>query len=98
MITVGLRTVGAVYRRPSYVAHVLDGDQQVLLHLPSARRVVLTPTATRTWQLLLEHGDLEQVLDVLVVEYDADVEVIEADVRQLVEQLVEQDLLEEVED
>ena len=87
-----------LYRRPSYVAHVLDGDRAVLLHLPSARRVVLTPTATQTWQLMLELGDLGEVLDVLLAGYpEADPAVIEADVRRLVAELVEQDLLEEVE-
>lgn len=73
---------------------MLDGDRAVLLHLPSARRVVLTPTATRTWQLLLEHGRLSAVLPALQEEFAADPAVIEADVRRLVAELLEQDLLE----
>ena len=87
-----------MYRRPSYVAHVLDGDRAVLLHLPSARRVVLTPTATRTWQLLLELGDLDDVVDTLTLEYAARRKAIDHDVRVLIADLVEQDLLEEVPD
>ena len=79
-------------RRPEWVAHVLDGEHAVLLHLPSARRVALSPEATAVWELVVAAGRGGAGADDLVValapRYDADPEVIGGDVRALLDELV----------
>ena len=88
-------------RRPDRVAHVLDGERAVLLHLPTGRRVVLSPEATAVWQLVIASGlagvSSDAVTATLAPRYATDADVIAADVHALIQQLAEQDLVELVE-
>lgn len=91
-------------RRPDWVAHVLDEDAEppraVLLHLPSGRRIGLSPTATRVWQAVVEAGaeglDLAGMAARLAPEYGADPAVIARDTTALLEEMIEGEWVEVV--
>jgi len=54
----------------------------------------LDPVGKRVWQLIQEPTTLAQVRDVLKAEYDVEAAQLEADLRDLLEQLAEQGLVE----
>jgi hypothetical protein len=64
----------------------LDGEA-VLLNLETGVYFGLNIVATRMWQLIAEQHVLSTVLDTLVAEYDADQNVLEADLLELGRQL-----------
>lgn len=59
----------------------------VILDLASESYFGLDETGTRIWQLLVEYGDLQQVFNALVEEYDVEPEVLEKDLRELILEL-----------
>ena len=64
-------------------------DQEaVLLDLASGMYFGLNDVGARTWQLIIEHGSLSRVLDVLAAEYNTEREEIERDLLALATQLV----------
>lgn len=88
-------------RRPEWVAHVLDDDDRaVLLHLPTARRLALSPEATAVWALILDSGTggttSARIAAALAPRYAAEPSVIADDVRRLLQALLDADLLEPV--
>jgi len=64
----------------------LDGEA-VLLNLESGVYFGLNTVATRMWQLIAEQHSLATLLDTLVAEYEADQQVLEADLLELGRQL-----------
>jgi hypothetical protein len=89
------------YRRPPYVAFAVDDALdgcRVLLHLPSGRRVSLSTTASDVWVAVVAGGeDGASATDIapgLADRYGADREQVEQDVRRLLGQLAEADLVE----
>lgn len=92
------------FRRPQWVAHVLDeasGEPHaILLHLPRGERIALSETGTRVWQLIVAADEpgtcVEAMAPVLAAEYNAQLEVVEADVLTLIEQLMAGDWIERV--
>jgi hypothetical protein len=70
----------------------LDGEA-VLLHLGSGMYFGLDETGTRMWQLLVEHGRLSTVCELLCQEYDAAPATIERDLIALVRDLSAKGLL-----
>jgi hypothetical protein len=68
-------------------------DQEaVLLDLKSGTYFGLNEVGARAWQLMLEHGQLSDVLGVLLQEFDAESEVVERDLLELAGQLVARQL------
>ncbi len=63
-------------------------DEAVLLDLKSGTYFGLNDVGARVWQLMLEHGSLSRVLDVLQEEYAAEPAVVERDLLALAGQLV----------
>jgi len=68
-------------------------DEAVLLDLKSGTYFGLNDLGARIWQLILEHGSLSRVRDVLVQEYATDGSVIERDLLELGRQLIERRLV-----
>jgi len=69
------------------------GDETVLLELQSGQYFGLNPVGTRLWQLLGETGDTTRVLELMVQEYDVELERLTRDLDALVGTLVERRLL-----
>lgn len=63
------------------------GGETVLLNLKTGTYFGLDPVGTRVWQLLGNHGSLAQVLEVMLGEYDIDLECLEHDLLELCSQL-----------
>jgi hypothetical protein len=67
-------------------------DEAVLLDLKSGTYFGLNDVGARAWQLILEHGRLSLVLEVLQQEYAAEAAVVERDLLALAAQLVGEQL------
>jgi hypothetical protein len=67
-------------------------EEAVLLDLKSGTYFGLNDVGARAWQLILEHGRLSRVLDILAGEYDADRAIVERDLIDLASQLVARQL------
>lgn len=63
----------------------LEGES-IMLNLRDEYYYSLDETGTRIWQLLAEHGDVEQVVRQMMTEYEVD----EASLRQDVAELIAQ--------
>jgi hypothetical protein len=70
----------------SAVFRELDGEA-VLLNLETGQYFGLNAVGTRIWQLLIEHGRTQAVLDALLTEFDAEPAVLQSDLLGLLEQL-----------
>jgi hypothetical protein len=68
-------------------------NEAVLLDLKSGTYFGLNDVGARAWQLIIDHGALSRVLDVLLEEYAADREVLERDLLELGRQLVTHQLV-----
>ena len=67
-------------------------DEAVLLDLKSGTYFGLNDVGARTWQLILQHGRLSQVLDALLLEYELDRDEGARDLLALATQLVARQL------
>ena len=83
------------YACPADVAAADDEGRIVLLHLPSARRLVLSETASRIWTGLVDGRAPGELSASLAAEYGTDAEVVARDVDRLVVDLLDQGLLTE---
>ncbi len=70
----------------------LDGEA-VILDLGSGTYFGLNAVGTRIWQLIDQHGRLAVVLDHLCQEYDAEREVLQRDLLELVGRLADTGLV-----
>ena len=77
------------------VYRVLD-EESVLLNLRNGTYFGLDPVGTRAWQLMVEHGSLARVLELLLEEYEVDRDVLERDLLSLGRRLCESGLAEVV--
>lgn len=68
-------------------------DEAVLLDLKSGKYFGLNDLGARMWQLIIEHGGLSRVCDVLVQEYSTDRSVIEHDLLELAAELLTRGLV-----
>ncbi len=83
-----------MYRKPPHVAHARDGATTIVLHMETGEHVALSEHGTRVWDLVLDAGDPGAVAERLAAAFpDADPDVIAADVRSLLDDLVARDLL-----
>jgi hypothetical protein len=67
-------------------------DEAVLLDLKSGTYFGLNDVGTRAWQLIVEHGALSRVLEIMLDEYEAERAVIENDLLELGRELVSRGL------
>ena len=74
------------------VFEVLDGEA-VVLNLKTGIYFTLNQVGTRAWQLIREHGELSKVRDVMLAEYEVEAAVLDADLKELAEQLRSKGLL-----
>jgi hypothetical protein len=70
------------------------GGEAAVLNLKNGVYYGLDPVGARVWQLIQEPKTLAQIRDVLKAEYDVETAQLEADIRDLLEQLAEQGLIE----
>jgi hypothetical protein len=69
------------------------GDEIVLLKFGTGQYYGLDGVGTRMWQLLVEHGEKTQVIDLLLEEYETDRPALTRDLDDLVDRLLAQGLL-----
>ena len=69
------------------------GDEVAILHLESGRYFTLDPVGSRVWQLIASPRTAEEIVDVLVVEFEVDRDRCEQDVHSLLFQLERRGLL-----
>jgi hypothetical protein len=74
------------------LSQTLAGEA-VLLDLNTEQYFGLNALGTRIWGLIGEVGDIQPIFEALVAEYDAPADVIAADLRELVAQLVHDGLV-----
>jgi hypothetical protein len=70
------------------------GDSALLLDPDSGNYFSLTDVGARIWELCDGRHTLDEIVEALAAEYDAPLEVIEADMRELVDELTAEGLLE----
>ena len=83
---------GSVAISRDVVFRDLDGEA-VILDLASGVYFGLDPVGTRMWQLIEQHGVMDEVVRALCEEYDAPRETIAHDLETLVTQLLDKQLL-----
>src|SRR5262245_38595723 len=69
------------------------GDEVVILSIGSGLFFGLTPPGPRIWELIDQGKTLDEILAVLVAEYDAGEDAMKADLRQLVTELAHRGLV-----
>jgi len=69
------------------------GDESVILNLDNGQYYGLDEIGSRMLDLIEQHGQVDTVVDVLVDEYDAEVEKIATDLRELLDELKEQGIV-----
>ena len=77
---------------PEVRFQVVSGEA-VLLDLDSEDIFRLNEIGTRVWELLIEHEVPETVLQTMLTEFEVDQEVLRTDMKQLLAELLEADLL-----
>ena len=81
-----------VVSKKQVACHV--GDEVAILNLKNSTYYRLDPIGARVWQLIQQPVTLAQIHDALKGEYDVEPAQLEVDIRDLLEQLAEQGLLE----
>jgi hypothetical protein len=76
----------AVTVAPDVVFRELDGEA-VLLNLESGMYFGLDQVGTRIWQLIQEHGALQQVFETMRDEFEVGSDALERDLLELVDEL-----------
>jgi len=74
-------------------AQEVDGEM-VLLDMESENYFGLDEVGTAIWQAIQEHGNLQEVFDELLKQYDVESEVLEHDLADFIGKLVESGLVE----
>jgi hypothetical protein len=80
-----------IRRGASVVFQELDGEA-VLVHLDRGTCFTLDPIGTRIWQLIGDGAAIPDIIEALRLEFDAASEVVEADVRALLAELLSREL------
>jgi hypothetical protein len=63
------------------------GDEAVLLNLKTGTYFGFDPVGARIWRLIVEHGSLARVLEVMLEEYEVEPGMLERDLLELCRQL-----------
>lgn len=69
------------------------GDETVILHLGNNTYYGLDPLGTQIWGMLKNGHQPPKIRDTLLAEYDVDTEVLEADMRKFLTDLLAHDIL-----
>jgi Coenzyme PQQ synthesis protein D (PqqD) len=77
---------------PDVIAQEVAGET-VLLDLKSENYFGLDKVGTRVWQLIEETGDLQQIFDQLLQEYEVDGETLEDDLDELLGKIARKGLI-----
>ncbi|MCG6885600.1 MAG: PqqD family protein [Proteobacteria bacterium] len=77
---------------PEVLSQEVDGEI-VLLDLQSENYFGLDEVGARTWQLMQDHQELRQIVDILQNEYDVSAKQLESDIEGLLDKLVEAGLV-----
>ena len=67
--------------------------ETVLLDLQSESYFGLDAVGTRIWQLLQANNHLQQVFDIMLVEYDVDEKQLDKDLNELLDKLLDEGLI-----
>jgi hypothetical protein len=70
------------------------GEETVLLNLKTEKYLGLNETGTAIWKALAEARTIQEAYDAVLGEFDVDPQELERDVRELVDALIEQHLIE----
>ncbi len=81
-----------VLRTGNVLSHSIDGET-VILNLDNEKYFTLDTVGTRFWEVILEHGDGKEAVDILLEEYDVDRTTLVADMQRWVEEVIELGLL-----
>jgi len=92
-VAVTLANESRVVVSKEQVACDLEGETAIL-NLKNSVYYGLDPIGARVWQLIQEPTTLAQIRDVLKGEYDVEAARLEADIRDLLQQLADQGLVE----
>jgi coenzyme PQQ synthesis protein D (PqqD) len=87
----GIGNDTAIRRGASVVFQDLDGEA-VLVHLQRGTCFTLDPIGTRIWQLIGDGALIAEIIDALRLEFDVAADVLAADVRALVAELLSREL------
>ena len=80
-------------RIPENVMVRILSDEAVILNLASGVYFGLDSVGTRMWQLLSEHGSVNEVVQKLLEEYEVEEAQLRSDLESLVQQLTEKGLV-----
>lgn len=70
--------------------------ETLILDLNSESYFGLDEVGTRIWHLLQEHGDVQEVFDVVLEEFDVDADTLVLDMKNLLDDLMDKGLIKEV--
>lgn len=74
------------------LSHSIDGET-VILNLDNEKYFTLDSVGTRFWDVVLEHGDGEDAIDILLQEYEVERPTLVADMRCWIDEVIELGLL-----
>ena len=69
------------------------GDEAVILNLATSKYFGLNSVGTRLWQLIAEHGSVEQVIEASLDEYEVEEKQLRQDLTDLIQQLMQKGLV-----
>ena len=72
-----------IHSHPDVIFQNLDGET-VLINLKTEEYYTLGETSTRMWNLLIEHGEVEPVINRMLAEYKVEEAVIKRDLNELI--------------
>ncbi|MEO1558406.1 MAG: PqqD family protein, partial [Cyanobacteria bacterium J06632_19] len=78
---------------PNVLAQDLAG-QSVLLNIQTEQYFSLDDVGTRMWQTLIDKDSIQSAIDALQVEYQVEPELLQKDVKNLIEELLANELVE----
>ena len=79
--------------RPDILFQEVRGET-VLLNLDNEKYFGLDETGTFFWKLLQDNNDFQEIFDIMLAEYEVDVEQLKTDLDNLVKEMVEAGLVE----
>ncbi len=88
------RTQGRLRPHPDVLVQVLPEGEAVLLHMGSEVYFGLDPIGARMWEALADTGDIEATASQLANEFEVEEDRLLSDLRQLVAELTDAQLLE----
>lgn len=75
------------FQIPGSVKEIENQDGAVLLDIEQGACFSLTPVASRIWQLLKAHCELEQIADTIAAEFTAPRDLVERDLSEFLDSL-----------